>query len=221
MTPIEIYESFIIKANENAQTDNIAVDKARFSNLYNEASIKFVEWVLEKKNEDEIRYLAPILGTKPLERIEQNKTRALFKLPEDFLDLGNVNGTASGGCCTDVQIELWELKTDNENVILNDEDNKPSIEYREAPYYLAEDKVKVLVDDFEISSLELTYYKYPMKIELDDPNDPESGFAREDTHLEFDPKVINRIVSIAVADYSLNVSSPKFQGDKSRVISKF
>lgn len=221
MTPIEIYESFIIKANENAQTDNIAVDKARFANLYNEASIKFVEWVLEKKNEDEIRYLAPVLGTKSLPAKDTNKKRVLFELPEDFLDLGNINAKATGGCCTDVDIELFEIKVDNENMILNDEDNKPSIEYREAPYYLTGGNVKVLVDDFKIPSLEITYYKYPQKIELADVEDPESDFKSPETHLEFDEKAINRIVSIAVADFSRNTNNPKFQGDISRVANKF
>ena len=221
MTPIEIYESFIIKANENAQTDNIAVDRARFCYLYNEASIRFVEWFADKKNDDDIRYLAPVLVSSTITKITGNSKEQLAELPNNYLDLSNVNAIASSECCTKVAMDTWEIKSDNENIIINDADNEPSIEYREVPFYIQDGKIKFLVNNFEIDEVELTYYKYPTKIELNDPDDPESTFKNPDTQLEFDDKALNRIVSIAVTDYDLNTNNPKFQGDKSRVVSKF
>lgn len=221
MTPNQIYESFIIKTNENAQTDNIAVDKGRFVRIYNESANKFVEWVLEKKNEDDIRYLQPILTTKTETSSTKKEKYQLFKLPKDFFDLGNVSAKASSDCCSKVDIELFEIKTDNENIVIFDELMKPSIEYREAPFYLQENSVKVFKDNFTIDSVEITYYKYPQSIELVDEEDPESDFKNPDTHLEFDNKVIDRIISIAVSDNSLNTSNPRSQADKMRVITKF
>lgn len=221
MTPLDIYESFIIKANENAQTDNIAVSKGKFAVLYNEAAIKFVEWVLDKKNDDDIRYLAPILVHDTITDITGDKTQQSAKLPEDYMDLGNINAKASSNCCVRVDIELWEMKVENENTVLNDEFSKPSIDYRESPYYVKEGQIKILVDDYKIDLIDIMYYKYPTKIEINDPEDPESGFKNEDQHLDFDDKAINRIVSIAVSDYDLNTNNPKFQADKQRVVSKF
>ncbi len=125
MTPNEIYDSFIIKANENAQTDNIAVDRARFMYLYNEASIKFIEWVADKKNEDDIRYLRPVTKTEVISKIEGNTIHQLAALPGDFCDLGNVNAKATSNCCKRVDIELFEIKLDYENTILNSEDDNP------------------------------------------------------------------------------------------------
>lgn len=221
MTPLEIYDSFIIKANENAQTDNIAVDKARFTYLYNEASIKFVEWTLEKKNDDDIRYLAPVLVPKTITDIKGNNTKQKATLPVDYLDLGNINAKASSTCCQRVAMELWELKTENINDVLNDEFSKPSIDYRDAPFSVQGKELIIFVDDFTIDEVELTYYKYPKKIELSDPEDPESTFKNPNTQLEFDDKAINRIISIAVSDFDANTNNPKFQVDKSRVTSKF
>lgn len=221
MTPNQIYESFIIKTNENAQTDNIAVDKGRFVRIYNESANKFVEWVLEKKNEDDIRYLQPILTTKTETSSTKKEKYQLFKLPKDFFDLGNVSAKASSDCCSKVDIELFEIKTDNENIVMFDELRRPSIEYREAPFYLQENSVKVFKDNFTVDSVEITYYKYPQSIELVDEEDPESDFKNPDTHLEFDNKVIDRIISIAVSDNSLNTSNPRSQADKMRVITKF
>ena len=222
MTPNDAYESFIIKVNENAQTDNIAVDRGRFVKLFNEASNKFVEWILEKKNEDDIRYLQPILRTKKESNSTLKEGYQLFPLPKDFFDLGNVNGKGSSECCKNVDFDTFEVKVDNEGNILNDELNKPSGEYREAPYYLENKNVKVFItDDFKMDSVSITYYKYPQYIEMTNPEDPESNFKDADTPLEFDDKVLDRIISIATSENSLNTGNPKFQGDKSRIVSKF
>lgn len=221
MTPNEAYENFIIKVNENAQTDNISVDRGRFTRLFNEGSIKFVEWILEKKNEDDIRYINHLLTTKVESEFEQKDNYQLFKLPSDFFDLGNISGKGSTDCCKKVDFDIFEVKVDNQGVIINDELNKPNGEYREAPYYLEGKKIKVLTDNFIIDNVSISYYKYPQYIELIDEADPESKFKNEDTHMEFDDKALNRIISIASSDNSLNTGNPKAQLEKQRVVSKF
>lgn len=221
MTPNDLYESFIIKVNENAQTDNIAVDKGRFVKLFNEASNKYVEWVLEKKNEDDIRYLHPILKTEEITTNLKKSNYQLFKLPKDFFDLGSVLGKGSTECCKNVDFEIYEVKVDNQGEIVNDELNRPDGEYRIAPFYLQGGNVKILISDFEIDNIQVTYYKYPQHIKLINPEDPESNFENEDTQMEFDDKVLDRIISIATSDNNLNNGDPKFQADKVRVTTKF
>lgn len=221
MTPIEVYDSFIIKVNENAQTDNIAVDEGRFVYLFNEASNKYVEWILEKRNEDDVNYLNPILKTEEIDESVVKKKYQLFKFPKDYFDISNVSGVASSDCCKKVQMYMFSIKSENEGEVITNELYKPSIEYREAPYYLQNKSVKVFTDNFKVDIISLTYYKYPQKIQLQDEEDPESGFLNEDKELEFDNKVLDRIISIAASDNSLNTSNPKFQADKTRVVSKF
>lgn len=221
MTPIQAYDSFIIKVNENAQTDNIATDRGRFVNIYNAASERYVEWILEKKNEDDIRYLNPILLTKEVSESDVKDGYQLFDLPKNFFDLGSVTGKATTECCKAVDFDIYEIKVDNEGVVLNDELNKPDAEYREAPYHLENKKVKIYTDNFKVDKIRIAYYKYPQYIELVDEDDPESKFKNEDTELEFDNKVINRILTIATAMNSFNTNDPNVQFDLSRVVSKF
>lgn len=221
MNSNQAYESFIIKTNKNAQTDNMSVDKGRFVKLFNEASNKFVEWVLEKKNEDDIRYLQPILKTKIEKSSVIKPNYQLFKLPTNFFDLGDVSGKASSECCKDVVYELFEIKVDNSEVIINNELIQPSSEYREAPYYLQSKNIKIFTDNFKVNSVEITYYKYPQYIELINEDNPESEFKNSEEVLEFDDKVLDRIISIAVADNSQNTGSQKVQLDKMRVSNKF
>lgn len=221
MTPLQAYDSFIIKINENAQTDNIAADRGRFVKIYNESSEKYVEWVLEKKSEDDIRYLNPILKTIIVSESTKKPGYQLFELPKDFFDLGSVTGKATTECCNKVDFDIFEVKVDNEGVILNDELTKPDAEYREAPYHLEAKSVKVYTDNFEVNEVRVSYYKYPQYIELIDESDPESKFKNEDKELEFDNKVLNRIISIAALANSLNTEQQKAQLDISRVMSKF
>jgi len=221
MTPIQLYESFIIKANANAQTNNIAVDKGRFAMIFNESFTKFIEWVLDKKSDDDIRYIQPLLTPKKITASTAGENHQLFKLPTDFFDLGSVYATATGDCCKAVKLDLVEIKVDNENFILSNSDTKPSIEYRESPYYLQGDYVKVFTDNFKVDSVQLTYYKYPKQLALIDEEDPESEFKDGDIPLEFDKKMLDRIISIAVSDYDLNTSNPRYQADKLRVSTKF
>lgn len=221
MTPNQVYESFIIKVNENAATDNISVDRGRFVKLFNEGSNKFVEWILEKKNEDDIRYLNPILVTKSTNESEDKKKYQLFKLEKDFFDLGVVFAKGSGDCCKGVDIEVYEIKTGNTaNVLFNDL-IKPSFEYREAPYFLESKNIKVFTNGFHVDSLEVTYYKYPQRIDLVDEFDPESQLKDADDVMEFDDKVLDRIISIAASDNSLNTNNPNTQLRKQNVVSKF
>ena len=142
-------------------------------------------------------------------------------MPKDFFDLGNVSGKGTTECCKSVEFDIFEVKVDNQGVILNDELNKPDGEYREAPYYLEDNQVKVFTDNFKIDNVEITYYKYPQYIELVEETDPESKFKNADSKLEFDDKVLDRIISIATSDNSLNTGNPKAQLDKTRVVSKF
>jgi len=60
----------------------------------------------------------------------------------------------------------------------------------------------------------LTYYKYPIKIQLQDPDNPESTF--QNVQIELPEKVVDRIVSAMVGDFKINNADPSFQFDKQR-----
>lgn len=217
----EVYGRFIIKINKNAQTDNIQCDRGRFVEIYNEEKNKWLEWTLEKRNDDDIRYAQILLvHDKEITSSKTNDDSQEFKLPEDYFDLVSTSAIASSKCCQKQKLDLYELKGENKNLELQDESSKPSFDYRESLYQLASNYVIVYKNDFTIDNIKLSYYKYPIKIELQNPEDPESGF-KEGITLLLDNKVIDRIISMCAASFDLNNDNQKFQAGKQRVASKF
>lgn len=219
MTTEQAYIKFLLKTNENLNTAKIAVDRARFVTLFNEAQNKLVEYTLEKKNEDDIRYIQKIVVTKSISSSETSKEYQLFVLPENYFDFSSVYGVASKGKCTNRKIYLFEVKDDNINEILSDEFNNASFIAEEAPFSIASDSIKAYKEDFTYDKLYLTYYRYPTQIKLNDELNPESGF-HPGTNPEFDDKFTDRILSLAAGEFELNNESQKSQADKQRTISK-
>lgn len=60
MTTNEAYQKYIIELQANGTTDNIQSTRSRFVVNYNKAQNKVIEWLIERKNEDDNRYLQSI-----------------------------------------------------------------------------------------------------------------------------------------------------------------
>lgn len=214
------YQKFIIKINKNATTDSIACDKGKFVVIINEAQNKFQEFILDKKGDDEIRYIQHLLVEDHLiSESNPHKDSQDFALPKDYFDLSNVSAEATKETCSKQKIDLFEIKNDDKNNILSDEFNNPSFKYREAPYNLSSNKVKVYKTDFTVDQITLSYYRYATQIELQTPNNPESDF-KATTNLEWDNKTADRIISLAASEFELNNGSDKYQANKMNAAQK-
>lgn len=215
ITAEKAYEKFIIKINKNAQTNNISCSRGKFVLIYNENQNKEIEYILEeKRKEDDIRYIQKLLSTSKIVPNKKEKRYTLFELPTNFFDLSTILGVASKDCCKEEVLELYEIKSEDENSFMFDEFNKPSFEFREAPYYLSSGKIKVFKLDFEYDNLHLTYYRYPTQISLESEDNPESQFSN--TQIELDEKIVDRIISRCASDFELNNNNSKFQADDQR-----
>ena len=79
------YLKFLEKVNKNYTNDNISVDVGRFVSLFNTKQIRFLEYVLEKRNEDDIRYVQKMLvKDESLEIFRKKKNHCDFKLPSNL-----------------------------------------------------------------------------------------------------------------------------------------
>lgn len=213
------YNKFQIKFNSNFETGKISVDRGRFVLIFNESQNRLIEYILDKKNEDDIRYIQKILiSDYPIESTISKQDYQQFPLPKDYFDLSGAYAKATKKECRDFKIKLFEIKDDDKGEILEDEYNKPSFEAREAPFHITSDTVKVYKEDFDYLKLFLSYYRYPTQIKLIDEENPESDFA--DFHPEFDDKFVDRIISIASGESELNNENPKSQADRQRASSK-
>lgn len=212
MKASEVYDRFIIKSEKNSTSDYFATDKQRFVELYNEAQIRMLEEFYEQKTDDNLRYINSLLVLdKRLDDFVQKRDFYSFKLPEDYFDYSSSYAIASKNSCNNKRIDLIkEIDDFNRPYHLSDEFTSPSFEYRETIYNIGNNSLNVYYKDFVIDSVSLSYYRYPKPIRLENPDNPESNF--DDSYdLDFDEKMINRIVTRAVSNFDINVGSERWQ----------
>lgn len=216
----EAFEILLLKSEKNGVNDNIATDRGRAVQLINESFLRYIEYILEKKNDDDLRQIQPLLTRSPKINGVKKDNYYEFDLPEDFFDFSSLNATADKeGCRDDLEI-LTEVKDFNINLVLSDSFTKPSFEYREAPFIFSDNKVKIFTDGtFEIPYIKTNYYRYPVQARLLNPDDPESQFD-ESVELELGEKVINRVISLAVGEFDMRNNNPRAQANIQRTISK-
>ena len=209
METYKLYEKLLLKLDATG-SQNIAVDNSRAIISLNEAQNRMVEFFLSTKQDDNLRYIQKLLKSQEIERTSEEKLTNNFSLPDDYFDFSSIVGYGSTEKCKGKKFHLYEIKNQNKDEILNDEFNKPSFLYRESPYYISEDSVKIFVDDFKMDKVILDYYRYPVQLRLIDEDNPESDFD-EGFQIEFDDKLIDRIVSETVFLIQVNNKESEFQ----------
>jgi hypothetical protein len=199
----DAYVSFIELVNRNATNNNINVDHQRFVLLFNKTSIQFVSWILEKRNEDVIRIISPLLILeKPLIKDITTPTYTSFNLPLDYFELANVHAYGTKGTCIDQKLKTFEIKSENIEELLDDDSNKPSFDYREVPYLTGSKKVNIYQTDFEISKASLSYYRYPKQVDIAGYYRLDNTYSNLDIDPEFDDKVVYNILTAMAKQFS-------------------
>ena len=220
MTTEQAYIKFQIKVNDNFENSNVAGDRGRFVVLFNEAQNKMVEYILDNKKNDELRYIQKILvSNHKIQKSQSVEFADTFKLPQNYFDISSAYSKGSNSTCKDQKINLFELKDDNKVEILQDEFNKPSFLAREAPFTITSDSLHAYKDCFTHDELFLSYYRYPVQISTIVEDDPESPF-NEENNPEFDDKFVDRIITMSASLFKGNSSDPGYQIDMQRALQK-
>lgn len=174
MTSFEMYEIFLNMVEENNTNNNLHIDKQRFVTWFNSISPKYQSYVLDKRNEDAIREMAPLLRKEKLALVESLSTYDEFLNPDDYFDSVNLYISAKKGACKASDFLLQEVKPENLHLLLVDPTNTPSFKAREALYHFENRGVVIYHNgDFKIESVTLNYYKKIPKIDI-------SGYVHDD-----------------------------------------
>jgi hypothetical protein len=216
----ESYQKYLILAEANGTTDKLSTNKGRYAVKYNISQNKIIEWFIENNSTDESRYLQSIkIPYKNLDITDTKEDYKQFSLPVNYFDFIGLKVLGSKDKCTKQRFKSEEIKAETVDNVFDDTNFEPSFKYRETFYTIAQDAIQVYKKNFDIDSTELSYYRYPKQIELENPDDPESQFKNET--LEFDDKLINRIIFMTVALHELSSDDPKYQAFKQETIQKF
>ena len=208
----DAYIEFLRIVNGNATSNNISVDKPRFVMLFNQTQINVAEYILNKRNEDIKRYITTLLvPDKKLKHISDSKIYSVYELPKDFLDHSSLYVTArSLECSSDSRLTAFEIKDENVEELFNDFNNKPSFEYRETFYHLSGNKtVQVFKDNFSISKVNLTYYRYPKKVDISGYINSNGVLTTSNIDPEFDDKMVFKILLVMSKNFSANNKDPQ------------
>lgn len=214
----QAYLQFVNQVNRNLTNNNINVDKPRFVLLYNDVRNRYIEWILNKRNEDAIRYVAPLL--KPnvkLDKISEKHTYDDFKIPDDYFDLANLHIHANNASCKKIEMKAVEIKVEDVEEKYQDEFQKPSLSWRETFYHTADNKVLVYKKDFDIQEAFLSYYRYPKKVDIQGYIH-QDGTASQNVNPELDEKAVGRIIIAMAKEFSaINQDVQGYQIDNSRL----
>lgn len=208
MKIIDCYLRALQKAEENATNGGIKLDKARFVQLFNDEQNRLVKYILDKKNEDDIRYIQKlVVYSKSLTKDEDrsNPESTLFTLPADFFAFSNISGEFKSGECSASDFNLFEAKNENVNELLSDSFNAPSFDFRESFYTIGEDSVRIFKKGFSVESVFLTYYRYPKSVDIQGYIKSD-GTNSKDIDPELDDKLVNIILNMVEKQFALNES---------------
>lgn len=184
------------------------MDRARFIQMFNSEQIRLVRSFLDLRNDNRIKHIQRLMVySRELERKSSfDKPKSVsFSFPDDYLEFVNVDGIFTKGECEVTDFAMWETKNEDIQELIADEFNKPNFEYRETFYTIGEDSVRVYVSDFDVKSLNMTYYRYPKNVDIE-------GYIKYDgtqsTSIdpELDDRLVEQILNMVEKQFGLNES---------------
>lgn len=216
------YLHYLDLVNRNATNNNLNVDKARFVQDFNLEQLRYLDWILNKKNEDAIRTIAPLLEVnKALELEASHNNLCEYSLPKNYRDLASLHVEATDGKCKSARFLTFEAKTENVEELLFDIHNKPSFKYRETFYITSNKKVKIYKEDFEFTKVLLSYYRLPNLVDIEGYINPISQLPSTDIDPEFDDATVVKILTAMAKQFaSSNGDTQGYQTNKDTLYSE-
>ena len=131
------------------------------------------------------------------------------KLPEDYLQWKRVDAYAKQDCCDKRRMTIYFAEEGNLSLLLRDKLKQPSFEWGETFATLIDGEVHVYTNEqFQLESASLTYYRQPIKIQIQDCVDPYTGIqSTQNVECEFKDDIIEVIIDEAVAIIAGDIES--------------
>jgi len=119
MTPNDVYDKYIVKAEKNSTNDNFSTDRGKVALLYNELSVRVIQFYLHNRQLDVKKDIQALLvDNLELDLELEEEGYSLFSLPQDFLSWSSASATGSKGTCSNEHIDLFELRDEDKSNIL-------------------------------------------------------------------------------------------------------
>ena len=130
-------------------------------------------------------------------------------IPENYLQWKRVDVYAKQDCCDKRRMTVYLGEEGNLNQLLRDKAKQPNFEWAETFATLINNNVHVYTNNqFEITEAELTYYRQPIKIQIEGCSDPYTGItSTQNVECEFKDDIIEVIIDEAVSILAGDIES--------------
>jgi hypothetical protein len=130
-------------------------------------------------------------------------------IPQDYLQWKRVDVFAQKDCCDKRRMTVYLAEEGNLNQLLRDKSKQPSFEWAETFATLKNGEVNVYTNgEFDIEKIELTYYRQPVKIQIEGCVDPYTNTASPtNVECEFKDDIIEVIIDEAVSILAGDIES--------------
>jgi len=158
-----------------------------------------------KINYDDTQKLS---NTVLLNGVSYNDSWVSVPYPADYMNYSALYVMAKNDCCPDRNIIVYLVDKADLYVILRDENKKPSFEWGETVAFMAGDQFTIFTGgEFQISSVDLTYYRKPTPVQFQNCIDVSTGAATIDIPCEFKDDIAEILVDNAVAILAADIES--------------
>jgi hypothetical protein len=122
-------------------------------------------------------------------------------IPDNYLQWKRVDTYAKNNCCGNRRMTIYLAEEANLNQLLRDDAKKPSFDWGETFATLKDNKVNIYTNsEFDIESAQLTYYRQPIRIQVQGCIDPYTGVETlTEVQSEFKDDIIEVIIDEAVS----------------------
>jgi hypothetical protein len=152
--------------------------------------------------------LQVLLNTQPLSVSNQ---QVLYSgvVPDNYLQWKRVDTYAQKDCCDNRRMVVYLAEEANVNQLLRDVAKRPSFEWGETFATLKNNLINIYTNnDFEVASAQLTYYRQPVKIQIQGCVDPYTGVqSTTEVQCEFKDDIIEVIIDEAASILAGDIES--------------
>lgn len=171
------------RLNKVSSNANNNLPKWAFVNTFNTQQLMWVEDRIKQDENNSLRIdeINQLLKTtsKPLIVNQSGSNYYEALLPADYFHYKRSTSL------TPCEIRNFLVKEGNINTLLLDDNWKPSLEWGETLCTLVNKHIRVYFDNFSIEGVNLTYYRFPQNINMDDDFTDVNGNTTVDIDPEF------------------------------------
>lgn len=207
MTALESYESFLLKVNRGDVNSNIHVPRGKYILIYNEQSKNWLKSRLKQNlSTDDIDEISDLLvDNQELTKLDSHQSHVDFQQPNDYFRAATCVAEVTKGECKKF-IDVWNIKPQNLLPPLRDSNYKPSFDYEETIFSVANKKVRVFYDGFKINKVYLSYYRFPSKVDIEGYINLD-GSQSENIDPDINDDSVNEIVTLCALEFQRNNNS--------------